>query len=243
MEPANCSARTTTGRPRRSSRSSRPGSHHRRTGGGDGGDVNPGAYTAVVSGKDSSTGIGVVELYNLGTASVDTSSSAKLANISTRGFVQRDDDVMIGGFIVSGGSSRVIVRTVGPSLGKAGVNGALEDTTLDFVDGSGSLIAANDDWRTGGQEQQIIDSTVPPGDNRESAVVATLNPAVTPLSCEGKMARWASAWSRSTCCSSAPAAVFSTRARDASSGSPDVALARVAIGSTAAAGHSPDAPL
>ena len=109
---------------------------------------------------------------------------------------------MIGGFIVSGGSSKVIVRAMGPSLGKAGVAGALPDTTLDFVDGNGSH-RGNDDWRTGGQEQQIIDSTVPPTDDRESAVVATLNQAATPRSCEGKMARPASAWSRSTCCNSA----------------------------------------
>ena len=138
--------------------------------------LNPGAYTAVVAGKDNSTGVGVVEVYDLGTASLDTASSAKLANISTRGFVQTDDNVMIGGFIVDGASSRVIVRAVGPSLGEAEVEGALQDTTLDFVDGSGSLIASNDDWRTGGQEGQIIESTLQPTDDRESAVIATLNP-------------------------------------------------------------------
>ena len=102
--------------------------------------LNPGAYTAVIGGKDNATGIGLVEVYDLGTASLDTASSAKLANISTRGFVQTGNDVMIGGFIVSGASSKVIVRALGPSLGQAGVAGSLQDTTLDFVDGNGSLI-------------------------------------------------------------------------------------------------------
>ena len=138
--------------------------------------LQPGAYTAVIAGKDGSTGIGLAEVYDLGTASLDSTSDSKLANISTRGFVQTDDNVMIGGFIVSGAPTKVIVRAVGPSLANRGVAGSIDDTTLDFVDGNGALIVSNDDWRTGGQEQQIIDTTVPPDDNRESAVVATINP-------------------------------------------------------------------
>jgi hypothetical protein len=81
---------------------------------------------------------------------------------------------MIGGFIVTGGSSKVIVRAIGPELTGRGVAGALEDTTLELRDGNGALINANDDWRAGSQEQQIIDTTVPPTDDRESAIVATL---------------------------------------------------------------------
>jgi uncharacterized delta-60 repeat protein len=138
--------------------------------------LNPGPYTAVVSGKEGSTGIGLMEFYDLGTASLESSSNAQLANISTRGFVQQGNDVMIGGFIVSGTAAKMIVRAIGPSLSERGVAGALQDTTLDLRDGNGSLIVSNDDWRTGGQEQQIIDTTVPPSDDRESAVVATLNP-------------------------------------------------------------------
>ena len=138
--------------------------------------LQPGAYTAVIAGKDGATGIGLAEVYDLGTASLDSSSDSKLANISTRGFVQTDDNVMIGGFIVSGAPTKVIVRAVGPSLANRGVAGSVDDTTLDFVDGNGALIVSNDDWRTGSQEQQIIDTTVPPDDDRESAVVATINP-------------------------------------------------------------------
>ena len=79
--------------------------------------LNPGAYTAIVRGQADGQGVGLVEVYDLGTASLDTSSAARLANISTRGFVQLDQDVMIGGFIVSGANTKVIVRAVGPSLG------------------------------------------------------------------------------------------------------------------------------
>jgi hypothetical protein len=67
------------------------------------------------------------------------------------------------------------VRAIGPELTQAGVPGALQDTMLELHDGSGSTIFSNDDWRSN-QEQLIIDTTVPPKDNRESAIVATLNP-------------------------------------------------------------------
>ncbi len=134
----------------------------------------PGNYTAVVAGKNNSTGIAVVEAYDLGTASLDGSSKAQLAQISTRGKVQTDDNVMIGGFIISGEATKVIVRAIGPSLNGI-LSGALQDTVLELHDGSGSLINSNDDWRTT-QEQEIIDTTVPPTDNRESAIVATLGP-------------------------------------------------------------------
>lgn len=137
--------------------------------------LDPGNYTAIISGKNGTTGIGLVEVYDLGTASVDTSGDARLAEISTRGFVGNGDSVMIGGFIVSSHATRIIVRAVGPSLSLSGIQGALQDTTLELHDGSGSLILSNDDWRSG-QEREIIATTVPPTDDRESAIVATLNP-------------------------------------------------------------------
>jgi hypothetical protein len=137
--------------------------------------LDPGAYTAIVAGKEGATGVALVEAYDLGTASLDTSGSAKLANISTRGFVDTGNSVMIGGFIIRSQPNRVIVRGIGPSLGASGIQGALQDTTLELRDSNGSLIRANDDWRSD-QEQEIIDTTIPPADNRESAIVATLNP-------------------------------------------------------------------
>ena len=136
--------------------------------------LNPGNYTAIVRGKNGATGIGLVEVFDLGTASLENSSNAKLANISTRGFVRTGDDVMIGGFIISGATTRVIVRAIGPDLTNRGVPGALPDTILE-INGANGLVASNDDWQST-QRQEIIDTTVPPNDPRESAVVANLVP-------------------------------------------------------------------
>lgn len=136
--------------------------------------LDPGNYTAVVRGKNDTAGIAVVELYDLGTAPLNQAGKARLAQISTRGVVTTGDDVLIGGFIVDVLATKVIVRAIGPELNGL-VPGALQDTTLELRDGSGSLIAMNDDWRSL-QEQQIIDTTVPPKDDHESAIVATLSP-------------------------------------------------------------------
>ena len=129
--------------------------------------ANNSAYTAIVRGVNNGTGVGLVEVYDL-----DRTVDSKLANISTRGFVQTGDDVLIGGLIVLGQNPlRVIVRAIGPSLP---VSGALGDPTLELRDGNGTLIRANDNWRTGGQEAEIIATGVPPGNDLESALVETL---------------------------------------------------------------------
>ena len=142
-------------------------------------------YTAVIRGKNDATGIALGEIYDLGTASLDTSSTSHLANISTRGTVLTADNVMIGGFIISGASTKVLARAIGPSLSASGVSGALQDTILELHDSSGSLVASNDDWRTT-QEQAIKDTTVPPSDDRESAIVATLQPCAYTAVVKGK---------------------------------------------------------
>jgi len=136
--------------------------------------LDPGNYTAVVGGKGDTTGISVVEIYDLGTAALNIGSKAKLAQISTRGTVGTGNDVLIGGFIVDILPTKVILRAIGPELNGL-LPGALQDTTLELRDGSGSLIASNDDWRSM-EEAQIIETTVPPLDDRESAIVATLDP-------------------------------------------------------------------
>lgn len=129
--------------------------------------ANNAQYTAVVRGVNNGTGIGVVEAYDL-----DSTVDSKLANISTRGLVQIGDDVLIAGTIVVGqAAQKVIIRAIGPSLSIAG---KLEDPTLELRDANGGLLASNDDWRTGGQEAEIIATTIPPTDDAESAVVATL---------------------------------------------------------------------
>ena len=94
-----------------------------------------------------------------------------LANISTRLRVETGDNVLIGGFIVTGTQpKKVIVRAIGPSLPLAG---ALADPVLELRDSSGSLIFSNDNWRSD-QEAEIIATTIPPSNDLESAIVATL---------------------------------------------------------------------
>ena len=126
-------------------------------------------YTAIMSGVNSTTGLGLVEVYDL-----DSTADSKLANISTRGQVLTDDDVMIGGVIVVGAApQRVIVRAVGPSLGSVGVTGALQDPTLELHNGDGTLIASDDNWRDT-QQAEIVATGLQPTNDLESAIVATL---------------------------------------------------------------------
>ena len=129
--------------------------------------ANNSAYTATVRGLSDTTGIGVVEVYDL-----DISANSKLANISTRGLVQTGDNVLIAGMIVVGQTSqKVIVRAIAPSLN---VPGKLADPTLELRDGNGALLEANDNWVDSANKQAIIDSTIPPTNNLESAIVSTL---------------------------------------------------------------------
>jgi hypothetical protein len=130
--------------------------------------ANNSAYTAIVRGVSNGTGVGLVEVYDL-----DRAANSKLANISTRGLVGTGENVMIGGFIVLNGNQKVIVRAIGPSLG---IVGALANPTLELHDHNGTLLQSNNDWRTGGQQAEIIATTVPPNDDRESAIVRTLAP-------------------------------------------------------------------
>jgi sugar lactone lactonase YvrE len=132
--------------------------------------VPPGNYTAIERGVNNGTGIGVVEAYDL-----DTSANSKLANISTRGLVQTGDNVLFAGTIVVGqASQKVIIRALGPSTG---VPGAMADPTLELHDGNGALLETNDNWVDSPNKQAIIDSTIPPPNNLESAIVRTLTPA------------------------------------------------------------------
>ena len=96
--------------------------------------LNPGAYTAIVSGVNATSGVALVEVYDL-----DLTVDSKLANISARGLVQTGDNVMIGGLIVLGTQpANTIIRAIGPSLPLAGT---LADPTLELHDGNGATIA------------------------------------------------------------------------------------------------------
>ena len=128
----------------------------------------PGSYTVIVSGVNNTTGVGLVESYALDTG------AGHAANISTRGHVGAGDEALIGGFIVAGSTSKdVIVRALGPSLGGVGV---LMDPLVELHDGDGQLIASNDNWNTSSQQSEIVATGIPPGDGRESALLATLAP-------------------------------------------------------------------
>ena len=131
--------------------------------------VTPGNHTAIVRGTSSSTGVALVEVYDL-----EAGSDSRLGNISTRGLVQTGDNVLIGGLILLGQETRkVIVRAIGPSLT---LSGALADPTLELRDANGGLLASNDNWRTS-QEAEIIATTLQPSHDLESAIVRTLPPA------------------------------------------------------------------
>lgn len=131
--------------------------------------LSPGSYTAVVSGANQTTGSAVVEVYDL-----DRSVDSQLANISTRALVQSGDHALIGGLILLGDSpAKVLIRAIGPSLGFAG---ALADPMLELRDSNGALLVSNNDWRAT-QQSEIIATTIPPANDREAALIATLQPA------------------------------------------------------------------
>ncbi len=136
--------------------------------------LDPGAYTAVMRGKGDTTGVGLVEVYEL-----DASVPSVLGNISTRGIVQSGGNVMIAGFILGGGNAntRVVVRALGPTLGTLGVANSLNDPTLQLVDGQGTIVRQNDNWQDDAEQAtQLTALNIAPPNALESGVVATLAP-------------------------------------------------------------------
>jgi hypothetical protein len=128
----------------------------------------PGHYTAIVRGAGNSSGVALVEGYDLNRA-----SASRFVNISTRGLVLTGDDVMIGGFILVGADSqKVVVRAIGPSLPVAG---KLANPTLALHNAQGAAIASNDDWRTT-QQAEITATGISPTNGFESAIARTLTP-------------------------------------------------------------------
>jgi hypothetical protein len=133
--------------------------------------LSSGSYTVILHGYNDATGIGLIELYDL------QATAARAGNISTRGSVLRGEGVMIAGFIVGGDKQKpVVVRALGPSLSSAGVMGALANPILELHNGTGALIGANDDWAKGPDAAAIQSKGLPPPNNRESALLKTLNP-------------------------------------------------------------------
>jgi hypothetical protein len=135
--------------------------------------LDPGAYTAIVRGVDSTAGVALVEAYDLDNGATDS----KLGNISTRGLVGTGENVIIGGFILGGGGGgfgQVIVRGIGSSLAEFGLTDVLADPTLDVFDAEGNLVASNDDWMDDPNMQTVEDRGLAPNDPKESAIYEVL---------------------------------------------------------------------
>jgi photosystem II stability/assembly factor-like uncharacterized protein/cell division septation protein DedD len=144
----------------------------------------PGAYTAVLTGKNQGTGIGLVEIYDANQA-----ANSQLANISTRGFVQTGDNVMIGGFILGGSShtTRVALRGIGPSLSQFGLTNLLADPTLELRDSNGALLISNDNWQDDQvSAAQLVAHGLAPQDPLESGIFASLPPGAFTAILAGK---------------------------------------------------------
>jgi PKD domain len=130
-------------------------------------NLSPGAYTAITRGKNNTTGIGLVEAYDL------TSGTSHFGNISTRGLVGTGDNVLIGGFIAgpdSGAPTEIVLRAIGPSLQSAGIQNFLADPTLTFYDAQGNQLGFNDNWKDT-QQSDIQASGLAPSDDHESAIL------------------------------------------------------------------------
>ena len=144
----------------------------------------PGAYTAVLAGKNQTTGLGVVEMYD-----ADSGATSQLANISTRGFVQTGDNVMIGGFILGGSNQNtgIVVRGIGPSLAQFGLSNVLADPTLELRDNNGMLLIANDNWQDDpASAAQLTAHGLAPQNPLESGIFASLPPGAFTAILAGK---------------------------------------------------------
>jgi hypothetical protein len=149
--------------------------------------VPAGAYTAIIKGATGGTGVGLIEIYDLGSPfgeepeekseEPEGATFSELGNLSVRADVRTDDNVLIDGVILRGDvPKRVLFRAMGPSLQASGVPGALLDPTLELHDGNGALLASNNDWRQAPNAAEIQATGLPPVDDRESAILMMLSP-------------------------------------------------------------------
>ena len=131
----------------------------------------PGSYTAKLGGAGNSTGVALVEIYDL-----ESQLSSRMANIATRGRIRGGDEVLIGGYIVGGYQpQKLVIRAIGPSLTAFGVSDALGDPVLTVFNGQGTAISSNNDWETS-QRQALIDTALAPTNSKEAALLTDLQP-------------------------------------------------------------------
>jgi hypothetical protein len=146
--------------------------------------LQPGGYTGILTGKNQTTGVGLVEFYDLNQA-----ANAQLRNLSTRGLVQNADNVMIGGFILGGntGTTRVAIRGIGPSLTQSGLSGVLANPTLELHDGNGATLISNDNWGDDqGSAAALSANNLAPPNSLESGIFTTLTPGPYTVILAGK---------------------------------------------------------
>jgi RHS repeat-associated protein len=135
--------------------------------------LDPGTYTAHISGADGGTGIALFEIYDA------TVGGSFLANISARARLRTGNNVLISGFIVDGGTNlRAVIRAIGPSLASYGINDALADPHLNLHDGAGAILTTNDDWRQAPNFAEIRESGLAPAHEKESTILRFLTPGV-----------------------------------------------------------------
>jgi outer membrane protein assembly factor BamB len=138
--------------------------------------LTPGNYTAIVSGKNNTSGVALIEVFDL-----TPSALSKLGNISTRAFVSTGDNIVIAGFILgsNNGNDRIIVRGIGPSLTALGVPNALANPTLELHNANGSLLAENNDWQDDtNQAAELSAAGLAPTNNFESGISTSLPPGL-----------------------------------------------------------------
>jgi hypothetical protein len=137
--------------------------------------LDPGAYTALLSGKNGATGVGIVEVLDV------DSGLPYLANISTRSRVGTGNLVTIAGFIISGNRPKqVLIRGRGPTVGVPTGVQRLDDPRLQLFarlsDGSNMHMLNNDNWTQAENASEISASGKAPADSSESAIMITLDP-------------------------------------------------------------------
>jgi hypothetical protein len=132
--------------------------------------LDPGAYTAIVRRKSGPAGVGLVEAYHISS----DNNFRRLENVSTRALVGGGEKVLIGGFILGEGETRVVVRALGPSLAAFGIANPLSDPMLELHDASGTLIAANDSWDET-QKEELNAVRFAPSNDSEAAILTRLS--------------------------------------------------------------------